>query len=85
MTPSVWQMIYSQCSECAFRHRESVWGKEPVNSSLLTQDHLFRWTLSSMAEWGRERDGETEEVMDKEDSRGIMARYKSRGSVRTVI
>lgn len=34
-------------------------GKQPVNSSLLTQDHLFKWTPSSAEGLGRERDRES--------------------------
>lgn len=54
------QMINSHRSECAFCCCESEWGKQPVNSSLLTQDHLFKWTPSSADELGRERDREEE-------------------------
>lgn len=39
---------------------ESEWGKQPVNSSLLTQDHLFKWTPSRAEELGRERNRGTE-------------------------
>ncbi len=68
--PSAWQGIYSWCFECAFCCLGSEWGERPVNSSLLTLDHLFRWTLSSIAEREGERDIETEEVTDKESGEG---------------
>lgn len=64
------QMIYFQCFECAFCCLGSDWGERPVNSSLLTLDHLFMWTLSSIAEREGGRDRETEEVTDKERGEG---------------
>lgn len=70
VAPSVWQRIYSWCFECAFCCLGSEWGERPVNSSLLTLDHLFRWTLSSIAEREGERDRDTEEVTEKERGAG---------------
>lgn len=72
--PSVWQQIYSWCFECAFCCLGSEWGEWPVNSSLLTLNHLFRWTLSSIAEREEERDGETEEVTEKKRREGTKQR-----------
>lgn len=62
-------MINSHRSQCAFCCCESEWGKQPVNSSLLTQDHLFKWTASSADEPGRERDGESEGKRAVDESR----------------
>lgn len=44
------QRIYSQRFGCAFSHLGSEQGERPFNRSLLTLNHLFRWTQSSMAE-----------------------------------
>ena len=61
-------------------------GERPVNSSLLTLDHLFRWTLSSPVERRRERDMDRgmEEVTDKgrrvgndKSAREGLGRYKA--------
>lgn len=45
---------------CFLLLRIRVRGTQPVNSSLLTQDHLFKWTLSSAEELGREKDRQSE-------------------------
>lgn len=54
------QGIYSQCFKCAFCRLGSGWGERPVNSSLLTLDHLFRWMLSSTVKRGRKIERERE-------------------------
>lgn len=55
LASSVWHSIYSQCFKCAFCCLGSEQGERPVNSSLLTLNHLFRWMLSSTVERGRNR------------------------------
>lgn len=43
---SATESVFCQCSGCAFCHLGSERAEWPVNSSLLTLDHLFRWKMS---------------------------------------